>query len=180
MIGTVLRMGHVNERDSVKKMNKKSLIVASIVGTVGAGIISTGAIVSADTKSNTDPQSSLVDKLASTFNLDKTKVRAVFDQQRTEMDAKHEQDVNAKLDSLVGAGTITAAQKTAIQTKLAEMKKDREANHDAMRNLSETERKADMDSKRTALEKWASEQELDLSKLDGIFRGPGGHGGPRQ
>ncbi len=179
MMGVVLHQKHINERNSVKKLNKKSLIVASVVGTVGAGIIGTGAVVSADTKVNNDDLgSSLVDKLASTFNLDKTKVREVLDQQRSENQAKHEQQVNSKLDSLVSAGTITTAQKSAIQAKLAEMKKDHEANRGTMKNLSETERKAEMDSKRTALEKWASDQGLDLSKLDGVFRGPGGPGGP--
>ena len=175
----VLRSEHINERNSVKKTNKKSLVAASIVGLVGAGMIGTGAMVSAESNmTSNDPRSSLVDKLSSTFNLDKTKVQEVFDQQRADMHAKRTQEVTSRLDSLVSAGTITSAQKSAIQTKLAELKKEHDANRDTMKNLSETERKATMDSKRTSLEKWASEQGIDLSKLDGVFRGPGGHGGP--
>lgn len=178
MIGTVLQPEHIKERNSVKKMNKKSLIAASIVGAVGAGIVGTGAMVSAESNTTShDPMSSLVDKLSSTFHLDKAKVQEVFDQQRVEMGAKHEQEVNSRLDALVTAGTITSAQKSAIQTKLAELKKERDAHRDTMKSLSETERKAAMDSKRAELEKWASEQGLDLSKLDGVFRGPAGHGG---
>lgn len=180
MTGTVLQSEHIKERNSVKKMNKRSLIAASIVGVVGAGIVGTGAMVSAESNTTShDPMSSLVDKLSSTFHLDKAKVQEVFDQQCVEMGAKHEQEVNSRLDALVTAGTITSAQKSAVQTKLAELKKERDAYRDTMKSLSETERKAAMDSKRAELEKWASEQGLDLSKLDGVFRGPGGPGGPR-
>ena len=175
----VLRSEHIKERDSVKKINRKSLLAVSIVGTVGAGILGTGAMVSATSNTTShDPMSSLVDKLSSTFHLDKSKVQEVFDQQRAAMDTKREQEVDSRLDALVSAGTITTAQKTAIQSKLAELKKEHDANRDTMKNLSETERKATMDSKRTSLEKWASAQGIDLSKLDGVFRGPGGHGGP--
>lgn len=175
----VLQSEHIKERDSVKKINRKSLLAASIVGTVGAGILGTGAMVSAASNTTShDPMSSLVNKLSSTFHLDKAKVQEVFDQQRAAMDTKREQEVDSRLDALVSAGTITTAQKTAIQSKLAELKKEHDANRDTMKNLSETERKVAMDSKRTSLEKWASEQGIDLSKLDGVFRGPGGHGGP--
>ena len=180
MMDIVLQSEHIKERDSVKKINRKSLLAASIVGTVGAGILGTGAMVSAASNTTShDPMSSLVNKLSSTFHLDKTKVQEVFDQQRSDMGAKHEQRVVSRLDSLVSAGTITSAQKSAIQTKLGELKNERESNKDTMKNLSETERKSAMDSKRAELEMWASEQGIDLSKLDGVFRGPGGHSGPR-
>ena len=158
----------------------KSLIVATIVGTVGMGTLATGAIANAEsgTSTSTDPVSSLVDKLASTFNLDRTKVQEVFDAQRTEMETKRAQKVSDRLDELVTAGTITSAQKSAIETKLAELKKEREANKDAVKDMSDEERKSKMDEKRSEMERWAKEQGLDLSKLKGVFGGPGGRGGP--
>ncbi len=160
------------------KSLKKSMLVAGVVGTVGAGGLFTGAVANAESgTASTDPMSSLVEKLATTFKLDKTNVQEVFDAQRTEMNAQREQEQKERLQKLVDNKTITVAQKTAIEAKLAEMKKEREANKDSFKDLSETERKTRMDAKRTELETWAKAQGLDLAKLQGVFRGPGGHGG---
>lgn len=156
----------------------KTLIVATIVGTVGAGTVATGAIANAESgSSSSDPRSGLVDKLVSTFNLDKEKVQKVFDDQRTEMEAKRTAEVKERLQKLVDDKTITAAQKTVIETKLVELKKEREADREAMKDLSDEERKTKMNEKRAEMESWAKEQGLDLSKLKGVLGGPGGHGG---
>lgn len=162
------------------KSLKKSLIVASVVGAVGTGALATGAMASAEsgTSTGTDPMSSLVDKISATFNLDKAKVQQVFDQQRSEMDTKREQEIADKLATLVRDGTITADQKTAIEAKLAEMKKEREANKDDFKNMTDDERKAAMEKRKTELEDWAKSQGLDLSKLTGIFGGRGGQPHP--
>jgi hypothetical protein len=60
------------------------------------------------------------------------------------------------------------------------MDADREANKDAMKNLSHSERKAMMEEKRTELEKWAKENGITLKDLRDILRGPHmmHHGGP--
>jgi hypothetical protein len=156
----------------------KSLIAASIVGLVGTGGLATASIAGAESgSSSTDPMSSLVDKIASTFNLDKSKVQAVFDADRSARQVEREKQVSDRLQALVDDGTITAAQKTAIESKLAELKKERQADHGAWKDLTEEQRKAKMEEKRTELENWAKEQGLDLSKLKGIFGGPGGRGG---
>lgn len=157
----------------------KQFIVASIVGTIGMAGLATAGIANAETSnsSSDNPMSSLVDKIASTFNLDKSKVQEVFDAERTEHEAEREQQRTEKLQALVDAGTITEAQKTAIETKLKEMKAERETNGDDLKDLSDDERKTKMDEKRTALETWAKEQGLDLSELRGVLGGPGGHGG---
>jgi hypothetical protein len=156
----------------------KSLIVASIVGTFGLGGLATAGIANAESaaSSSTDPMSSLVEKIASTFNIDKAKVQSLFDENKTARQAEREKQQTERLQKLVDNGTITAAQKTAIEAKLAELKKEREADKDTMKDLSDAERKAKMDEKRTELESWAKEQGLDLTKLKGILSG--GHGGP--
>lgn len=130
----------------------------------------------ASAATGTTTQGNLVDKIASKFNISKDDVQKVFDEDRAAHEAEHDKEVSDRLQKLVTDGTITAAQKTAIEAKIKEMKADREANRDAMKNLSETERKAKMDEKRSALEAWAKEQGLDLSKLKGVFGGPHGHG----
>ena len=161
------------------KVLTKSLIVASVLGTIGAGGLATAGIASAATTPSTDPMSSLVDKIASTFNLDKTKVQQVFDTQRATREADREKQQATELQAMVDNGTITAAQKTAIEAKIAELKKSREADITTKKNLTDAERKAKMDEKRTELESWAQEQGIDLTKLKGILGGgPGGPGGP--
>jgi hypothetical protein len=156
----------------------KSLIVASIVGTFGLGGLATAGIANAEssTSSSTDPMSSLVEKIASTFNIDKAKVQSLFDENKTAREAEREKQQTERLQKLVDDGTITAAQKTAIEAKLAELKKERDADKDTMKDLSDAERKAKMDEKRAELESWAKEQGLDLTKLKGILGG--GRGGP--
>lgn len=161
---------------------KKPLLIAGIVGTVGAGTLATGAVVNAESGSSASgPMSGLVDKLASTFNLDKTKVQEVLDQQRSEMEKNREAKATERLQALVDKGTITSAQKTAIEAKLKEMKQDREQNKEEFKNMTAEERKSAMDEKRTELESWADEQGIDLNELKGILRGggPRGEGGPR-
>lgn len=155
----------------------KSLIVASIVGTIGLGGVATAGAVSGDTTTgSSDPMTSLVDKIASKFNLDKSKVQEVFTADRTEREANREKAQSTRLQELVDNGTITAAQKSAIEAKVVEMKSEREANKTAMEDLTDEERKTKMDEKRTELESWVNEQGLDLTKLKGILGG-GGHGG---
>lgn len=164
------------------KLPVKQIIAAGIVGTVGIAGLTTFGIANAETSSDIGdgPMSSLVEKIANTFNLDKAKVQEVFDTDRTERETEREAERAERLQALVDDGTITAAQKTVVESKIKEMKSEREANRDAMKDLTNDERKAKMDEKRTALQTWAKEQGLDLGELRGILGGPGsGHGGPR-
>ena len=161
----------------------KTLIVASVVGTVGLGGIATAGVASAESNSSTGSVSNLIDKIASTFDIDKDKLQTLFDEERESREADRETRAAERLQGLVDDGTITAAQKTAIEAKIKEMKAEREENHESMKDLSDEERKAMMDEKKTELEEWAKEQGLDIADLRGILGGhggPGGHmGGPR-
>lgn len=50
-----------------------------------------------------------------------------------------------------------------------------------MKNLTDEQRKVKMEEERTSLESWAKAQGIDLTKLQGVFmggKGPGGPGGP--
>ncbi len=163
---------------------KKQLITAGIAAAVGvtglAGVASVSAAT--DTSTSTNPMSSLVDAIASKFSLDKSKVQAVFDEQRTKMEAERETEVKADVAQLVKDGKLTQAQADAINAKRAELTKEREANRDANKDLSRSEMKSKMDAKRTELEAWAKEQGIDTQYLRyvvGFGHGPGGPGGMR-
>ena len=154
---------------------KKSVIAAAAVATVGvAGLTATQAVLAA-TDSTDSPESSLVDKLATKFGLNKSDVQAVFDEEHSEREAKADE----RLQALVDDGTITAEQKTAIEAKIAEMKAQRESERDSFKDLSADERKAKMEEKKAELESWAEENGIDLSDLKGVLMGgPGGGRGP--
>lgn len=164
------------------KILNKSLLVGGILTTLGLGTLATVGIASAETGTDSNnPMSSLVQKIASKFNLNKDEVQKVFDEDRSAREAEREKDQAERLQKLVDAGTITASQKTAIEAKIKEMKAERDANKDSMKDLSDTERKAKMDAKKTELETWAKQQGLDLTKLQGVLmggHGRGGHNGP--
>ena len=143
-----------------------------------SGAAGIGAVSAEATSSSADPMASLVDKLVAKFNLNKEEVESVFNESRAEMETQREKEQSERLQELVDEGTITAAQKTAIEAKVAELKEQREGNRESFKNLSDGERKSKMEEERSSLEAWAKEQGLDLSKLHGIFVGGRGPGGP--
>ena len=87
-----------------------------------------------------------------------------------------EADQSERLQKLVDNGTITSQQKTAIEVKLKEMKKEREAHKANFKEKTAAERKAEMQKHRSELEAWAKAQKLDLSKLKEVLGMR--HGGP--
>lgn len=167
----------INERRRNLKILNKQLLVGGLLSAVGLSTVVGVGMASAQsgTANTTDPMSSLVQKIASKFNLNKDEVQQVFDEEREAREAEREKRQSERLQKLVDEGTITSAQKTAIDAKIKELKTEREASKDSMKDLSDAERKAAMESKRTELETWTKSQGLDLSKLRGIFMGPHGH-----
>ena len=133
---------------------KKSKLIGLSMTAVTIGIVGLAGIASAQTSTN---GTSLVDKIATKFNLKKADVQAVFDANKSEKQAEHTADVSARLQSLVDKGTITADQKAKIEAKQAELKTEREA-------------------ERTALQKWATDNGIDAKYLmGGAMGGRGGH-----
>lgn len=162
---------------------KKTLISTLAVGLITTSILGAGG---ASAQSPTPPTgdqkpvySSLIDKIASSFGLDKTKVQTVVDQWHSD----HKQDMlqnmqkrlDERLSQAVKDGKITEAQKTAIKSKLEEKNS---VNKEALKNMPPQERRDAMDKKRTDLEAWAKSQEIDpnLLKDFGMGRRGGGFG----
>jgi hypothetical protein len=144
----------------LKKRIKQSLLVGGAVVTVGLASLGSAGLVSAATTnsgSSDNPQSSLVEKLVSRFNLNKDDVQKVFDEDRAEHEAQHEAQLKDQLDALVTSGKITQAQEDKLIAKAKELKAAREADREAMKDKTDTERKAAMDAKRDSFEKWLSD-----------------------
>lgn len=158
---------------------KKQLITAGIVAAVGtAGVVGSGvANAQSGTTSTTNPMSSLVDAVASKFNLNKADVQKVFDEQRTQLEAEREQEIKDELAQLVRDGKLTQAQVDKITAKRAEMKQEREAARSNTSQSRETMKK-ELDANRSELETWAKDNGIATKYLHFVIGG-GHHGGPR-
>ena len=167
---------------------KKQLVIASTVATLGlAGLAGGAAYATTQSGSTTDPMGSLVSAIATKFNLKTADVQAVFDANRTQMEAQREQAVKDQVAQLVKDGKLTQAQADKINAKRAELEKEREAERTADQNLSESERQAkmearrtEMDAKKTALDTWLKDNDID-TQYSYLLMGGGrghGHGGP--
>ncbi|HEX3082355.1 MAG TPA: hypothetical protein VHQ86_03805 [Candidatus Saccharimonadia bacterium] len=150
-----------------KLLSKKILIPMAALAVIGAGVVGVAGVSAATDTS--DPQASLIQKLTDTFHLDKSKVQAVFDQQRQENQANREANYETKLDQLVTDGKITSAQKTAILAENKKLKAELDAAKDS---TDKTARRTAMKNVRTEARDWAQQNNLDEHYLMG---GIGGH-----
>jgi polyhydroxyalkanoate synthesis regulator phasin len=120
---------------------KKSLLIAGAVSTIGlASLIGTTA-ASAQTGQDT-----LIDKIATKFNLSKDEVKQVFEDHKKEHQTEHQAKLSERLQQRVDNGEITAEQKTLIENKLKELDTAREAEHEELKN-------------------WAKENDIDMKYL---------------
>jgi hypothetical protein len=127
---------------------KKPVIMAAAVATIGAASILGVSSVNAQSGES----DSLVDKIASRFNLNRDEVAATLDEFKDERHAEHMTKVTDGLQAKVDSGDITAEQKTAIEAKLTEL-------HDE----HETEREA--------VQKWAEDNGVEMRYLMGRGHG---------
>ncbi len=144
------------------------------MATVGLGIgVPTVMATTASAQSNNS--SSIVDKLASKFNLNKDDVQKVFDEERATHKADREKSFTDRLANLVKDGKLTQAQADKITAKHSEMKSQMES----MKNKTKEERHKSMDQKRSELQKWAKDNGIDEKYV--MLGGPeaGGPGGKR-
>lgn len=164
---------------------RKHLAVAAAVATIGVAGLGAGVAHAAtsSTTTKTDPMSGLVDAIATKFNLNKSDVQQVVDDQKSKMDVQREQKIKDDVAKLVTDGKITQAQADLINAKRAELEKQREADKTSFDSMSEADRKTAMDKRKTDLESWAKQNNIDTQYLRyvmGVGHGHGGPGGPHQ
>lgn len=157
-------------------LKKTHLLALATAAIVAGGILSTTK-VSAQTDSADNYMSSLVQKIADRFGLNKDDVQAVFDEERKahmqEMEATYEE----RLSQWVTDGKITEEQKNLILEKHKELLGNQEEMWHGMKDLTPEERRAKRDEKRAELENWAKENNIDLKYLMFFVKGQRGHGG---
>lgn len=153
---------------------KKQLVAAGIV-TAAALTGATGYTVAnaATDTAGANPMSSLVQAIATKFNLKTSDVQAVFDEQKTKMDADREAEVKAQVAQLVKDGKLTQAQADKINAKRAELNKQRETDRAANQNLTAEQRKSKMEEHGAAMETWFKDNDIDARYR---YLVGGGHG----
>lgn len=159
-------------------MNKKSLLTIAAVTVLGAGALSATSAFAQTNNAGQDQMSSLVEKIASKFNLNQDDVQAVFDEAHEERETQMKATFEAQLTQAVTDGEIISEQKQLILDKRAEMEADREANHDSFESQTPEERKAAMESKKSELDSWATQNGIDVKYLMPQHGDRGPHGGP--
>jgi len=181
----------------MKKINRKQMVAAAIMIFCAATAAGIGAVYAADSDSKSNPMSGLVAAIASKFNLNQAEVQAVFDEQKTQMEAnrqakmaemetKRQADFVARLGELVTSGKLTQAQVDAIKAKSVELKAARateKIDMESMKDKTEAERQAVMEARKTkmeaeriALKQWAADNGIPEEYIPMAGRMGGGHG----
>ena len=160
------------------KNNKKVIISALILGAVALAGAYGISKVSANENGNAFGQNSIIQKLASRFNLNENDVKTVFEENRNEMQNKRQEECENRLSKLADEGKITQEQKGAIQKKQQEMRKENENRQAEMKNLSQEERKATQKNRQEErnkhqeeMKKWAEENGIDTEVLNQFMSG---------
>lgn len=142
-----------------EKMKKKLVFPVVALAVLGVGLLGINAAWAEDVS---NPQTTLIQKIADKFGLNRDDVQKVFNEARGEHQAQMQNRFEERLTQSVKDGKITEAQKTLILNKHKEMQQEREKNMDSWQNLTKDERKSQMQTKRTEMENWANENGIDL------------------
>ncbi len=163
-------------------MNKHLAVVGVTVAVALAGVTGVGVANAATTNTGSDSRmTSLVQAVASKFNLKTTDVQAVFDTQRSKDQATRTAEVTSELKQLVSDGKLTQTQSDAILAKRAELISARDSNKTSMKDMTSSERKAAMDERKATMDAWFSDNNISTDYrylIGGEHGGPEGHRGP--
>lgn len=146
---------------------------------ISAGLVSAGLLGMAGTSlaatNNSGSANSLPAKIAKQFNLSQADVQKVFDQNRADRQAAKKATIDTELTQAVTDGKITNDQKAKILAKIDGIQKQRQAKSGSLKDKTPAERQALVTQNRTALEKWASDNNIP-SEFLGYLMGGRGHG----
>lgn len=124
-------------------ITNKLLIGVTSFAAVTIMAIGAGSIAFAE---NGNTNETLVDKIASKFNVNKSEVQAVFDENHQEQRAERQANMSKTLQSAVDAGKITSEQKTLLENKMKD---------------NQTAR----DTEIAELKKWAEDNNIEYSYI---------------
>ncbi len=154
---------------------KSSLVVGATIATVVAGGIGGITYAATTTTTSSGGNTTLVDKIASRFHLNKSDVQAVFDQDRQAHREQMHTEQQQRLTDAVAAGSLTQAQADHILSVQQEIRNLMGSANP--HELSDSVRQQIM-TKREELHSWAQTNNISLQDLMGP-RGDNAHHGGR-
>ena len=119
--------------------------------------------------------SDLIAEIAQRFNLNRAEVQSVFDEQRGEIRARHQEMFEQRLANAVESGQITEDQKQLIIERHEQMQEERESSLENWQNLTPEERRQANQERKGQMEAWAEENGIDF-KFFGQIAGSHGPG----
>lgn len=137
-----------------------AIVAAGLSGLVGAHVVS-----AANDTSN--GQQNLVDKIASTFNLNKSDVQKLFDEDRQQHEADRQQKFEDRVNQAVKDGKLSqelADQLIAKQKELATYR-------DSLRDKTPEEERQLMKTKMDELRTWMKDNNISMSLGIGMQMG---------
>lgn len=137
--------------------NKAKLIITTAVASSALVLSAMPALAS----NNTAPKPNFWDKIMLDLGFKKNLTPEQKQAKVESMKAKHEQKLNDRLDSAVSAGKITADQRTVLQQKLEAIEQIKQANA----GKTKQEKRDALKSARDDLQKWASENNINLQDI---------------
>lgn len=155
-------------------ISKRTLAAGAAITAVGMAGVGSVGLVSAATNSAADGSAgtSIVDKIATKFNLNKDEVKAVFDEERSAHHVEMKEKRVERLAQAVTDGKLTQEQADHITAALAEIESLMSGATPGERSDEDHEQiKAKMDALRT----WAEDNDIDVRSAGLMMRG--GHGG---
>lgn len=145
------------------KHSKKLIIAASSAGVIGIAGIGASVMAAASGSSATYP--SIVQKIASTFNLDPAKVNDVFKAQHQANQSVRQAKLKTTLDAAVKDGKLTQDQETKLIAEIQALRSQ-------LKSDTSTDRHQDIKDFKTKLQDWTSAN--GITNLDEILPAPGG------
>lgn len=140
---------------------KKQLIISAIV----LSILGSATFVGSQAFAQTSGQDTIVQMIADKFHLNKSDVQSVFDQHQTTRLQERQQKIADRLTQAVKDGKITEAQKSLIENKLKELAANRQSSFDKFKDMTQDERRAEMQKQKQALDDWAAQNGIDPQYL---------------
>jgi hypothetical protein len=152
----------------VNRLNKR-IILPTILLT---GALAVGALGISNVSAQDINYPTIVERLASKFNLDPNQVQEVFTEVHQERQAEIEAQFAQRIEDMVVDGKITEAQKQLILDKHEEML----AKMDEWKDLARDQRRDKMQAYHEELRTWAETNNIDLP-FPLMMKGPGHMGG---
>lgn len=154
---------------------KRTLLTVGAAGTIGL-LVAGGAVMAHNT---TTGNNTLVEKIATKFNVSKDEVQKVFDEDKEVRHAEMEKKYEERLAQAVKDGKLTTEQKDKILAKHKEMKVQMKAMHADVKD--KTEHKAAMKKHHEEMQAWLKANNIPEEYMRFVIKadGPGkaSHGG---